>query len=94
MATICSPVLLVGRERIVYVGRAIRICAVPGTQSSIDVACEGNDQQGEYQSKKDQDRNNVNRGVSFGRLGGKCCHIEDLLLILILLMIFVGTMIE
>ena len=98
MTAIFSPVLLVRREGIVYVGRANRICAVPGTQSStnssIDVPGEGDDQQGEDQSKKDKDRNNVNRGITFGWLRRKCCHIENLLMILILLMIFVGTMID
>jgi len=44
MATIYAPVLLIGRERVIYIGRDTRMCVVYGTQNRAkrirDAACE------------------------------------------------------
>ena len=98
MAAILTPVLLIGGERVRDIGGEIGVrpinCAKCRAQRAIEITCERDHQQGEDQAHKNEDGNEVNRAVFFGWLGRKCCHIEDLLVILILLMIFVGTIIE
>ena len=69
MATIYSPVLLIGRERVAYIARNTGICAVSishnCTERIVEVTCERYHQKGQDQSQENEDRNEVNVLVGF-----------------------------
>jgi len=73
MATICHPILLIGSERVVYIGGDIGMCIINGAKSSskriVDITCERcKNYKSEDQDEKSQDDIGINRALSFSLL--------------------------